>query len=107
MDILPPHRETAFTTGNTLTVALIVRGLERALELGARALGESNVLIVGASGDVGFRLRPLSRAEGGGDCCSCAETRIACIGLLSEFSGLRIPVEADTDLLNLARRPTL
>jgi predicted amino acid dehydrogenase len=53
MDILPQHPETAFTTGNTLTVALIVRGLERALELGGRALGESNVLVVGASGDGG------------------------------------------------------
>ncbi len=32
-DLLPSHPETAFTTGNTLTVALIVRGVERALEI--------------------------------------------------------------------------
>jgi fatty aldehyde-generating acyl-ACP reductase len=52
-DLLPAHPETAFTTGNTLTVALIVRGVERALELAGRDLRESNLLIVGASGDVG------------------------------------------------------
>jgi predicted amino acid dehydrogenase len=52
-DLLPSHPGTAFTTGNTLTVALIVKGVERALALAGRGLGEANVLIVGASGDVG------------------------------------------------------
>src|SRR5580704_5974015 len=42
-DLLPSHPETAFTTGNTLTVALIIRGVERALELAGRALSESNI----------------------------------------------------------------
>ena len=52
-DLLPCHPETAFTTGNTLTVALIVKGVERAFSLAGRDLSEANLLIVGASGDVG------------------------------------------------------
>jgi fatty aldehyde-generating acyl-ACP reductase len=53
MDILSAHSETPFTTGNTLTVALIVKGVERALALAGRNLRESSVLVIGASGDVG------------------------------------------------------
>ena len=52
-NLLPSHPDTAFTTGNTLTVALIVNGVERALELAGRDIAESNILIIGASGDVG------------------------------------------------------
>lgn len=44
---------TQFTTGNTMTVALIVRGIERALTIAGRSLEESTVLIIGATGDVG------------------------------------------------------
>src|SRR5580658_3300851 len=52
-ELLPSHPETAFTTGNTLTVALIVKSVERALYLAGRDIGQSSVLIIGASGDVG------------------------------------------------------
>ncbi len=101
MDILPHHPETAFTTGNTLTVALIVRGLERALDLGGRELGESNVLIVGASGDVGSGcarcLAPRARRL-----LLCARNPDRLQRFASEFSNLRSPVEADTDLMKLA-----
>ena len=41
------------TTGNTLTAALIVRGVERALALLGRHLREERVLVIGATGDVG------------------------------------------------------
>jgi fatty aldehyde-generating acyl-ACP reductase len=44
---------TRFTTGNTMTVALIVRGIERALAIAGRSLETSKVLIIGATGDVG------------------------------------------------------
>lgn len=44
---------TRFTTGNTMTVALIVRGIERAAALAKIALGDASLLIVGATGDVG------------------------------------------------------
>jgi len=43
----------ALTTGNTLTAALIVRGVERAVGLLGRRLDAENLLIIGATGDVG------------------------------------------------------
>jgi fatty aldehyde-generating acyl-ACP reductase len=50
---LPERRGTAFTTGNTLTVAFIVQGIKKMCVLEGRDLGESTLLIVGATGDVG------------------------------------------------------
>lgn len=44
---------TRFTTGNTMTVALIMRGVERAAALAGRDLAQSAVLVIGATGDVG------------------------------------------------------
>jgi fatty aldehyde-generating acyl-ACP reductase len=52
-DQLPERRDTAFTTGNTLTVAFIVQGVRRMCALEGRNLRRSTLLIVGASGDVG------------------------------------------------------
>ncbi len=50
---LPSGAETAFTTGNTLTVSFIVRGLMRMCALERRDLTDATVLIIGATGDVG------------------------------------------------------
>ena len=52
-DLLPAKCETVFTTGNTLTVALIVQGIERMCALQGRDMSRATVLIVGATGDVG------------------------------------------------------
>lgn len=52
-DQLPPGHDTVFTTGNTLTVAFIVRGLEKMCALQGRDLRRSTLLVVGATGDVG------------------------------------------------------
>jgi fatty aldehyde-generating acyl-ACP reductase len=52
-DQLPPGHDTVFTTGNTLTVAFIVQGLERMCALQGRNLRQSTLLVVGATGDVG------------------------------------------------------
>ena len=43
----------AVTTGNSLTAALIVEGVKRALFLLGRSMEDERVLIIGASGDVG------------------------------------------------------
>lgn len=101
MDILPPHPRTAFTTGNTLTVALIVRGIERALERAGRELRDANVLIVGASGDVGSGCARCL-APRAGKLLLCARNPGRLQRFAAEFSGLRNGVEADTDLKNLA-----
>lgn len=43
-----------FTTGNTLTAAFIVKGVEKAITQYGINLQESNILIVGATGDIGM-----------------------------------------------------
>lgn len=52
VELLPQDCGTVFTTGNTLTVAYIVRGLEQAALLSGRSLADLTLLIVGATGDV-------------------------------------------------------
>jgi predicted amino acid dehydrogenase len=52
-DLLPHRDDTAFTTGNTLTVAFIVEGIQKMCALEGRCLSRSTLLIVGATGDVG------------------------------------------------------
>lgn len=46
--------ETKFTTGNTLTAAYIVKGIEKAATGKHIKLHDSNILIVGATGDIGM-----------------------------------------------------
>jgi len=52
-DQLPERRGTVFTTGNTLTVAFVVQGLQKMCALENRNIRKSTLLIVGATGDVG------------------------------------------------------
>jgi predicted amino acid dehydrogenase len=53
VDLLPSHDEVAFTTGNSLTVAYVVKAVEQASALAGRALSSQRILILGATGDVG------------------------------------------------------
>jgi fatty aldehyde-generating acyl-ACP reductase len=52
-DQLPDRHDTAFTTGNTLTVGFIVQGIKKMCALEGRNIRRSTLLIVGATGDVG------------------------------------------------------
>jgi predicted amino acid dehydrogenase len=52
-DQLPERHDTAFTTGNTLTVSFIVQGIKKMCALEGRNIRRSTLLIVGATGDVG------------------------------------------------------
>ena len=52
-DQLPDRHDTVFTTGNTLTVAFIVKGIQKMCALENRNIRKSTLLIVGATGDVG------------------------------------------------------
>ena len=52
-DHLPERHDTVFTTGNTLTVAIIVQAIKKMCALEGRDLRKSTLLIVGATGDVG------------------------------------------------------
>jgi len=49
-----PNRGSKFTTGNTLTAAYIVKGIEKAAIRQDINLRESAILIVGATGDIGM-----------------------------------------------------
>lgn len=52
-DQLPERRDTAFTTGNTLTVGFVVQGIKKMCALQGRNIQRSTLLIVGATGDLG------------------------------------------------------
>jgi fatty aldehyde-generating acyl-ACP reductase len=46
--------ETKFTTGNSLTAAFIVKGLEKAAAQIRMPISESSILVIGATGDIGL-----------------------------------------------------
>jgi fatty aldehyde-generating acyl-ACP reductase len=56
LQLLPHDQEARFTTGNTLTAALIARGVEDACRLLNRDLAQSTLLVIGATGDIGTAL---------------------------------------------------
>lgn len=51
--LLPEGLSVKLTTGNTLTAAFITQGVEKALGLLGRKISECNILILGATGDIG------------------------------------------------------
>ncbi len=100
LNLLPLDKGTAFTTGNTLTVAFIVRGIEKAAALARRDLRQASLLIIGATGDVGS------------GCARCLGPRVKRLllsarnqarlqQLASELRslGIQVDVGADTDRL--------
>jgi predicted amino acid dehydrogenase len=105
-NLLPPDPGSAFTTGNTLAVALIVRGIERAVACADRDLRETDILIVGASGDVGSG---CARCLGprAGRLLLCARNPERLRGLWSELREIGADVEMDTDLRRLTPRAHL
>jgi fatty aldehyde-generating acyl-ACP reductase len=52
-DQLPARQDTAFTTGNALTVGFIVQGIRKMCAAEGKDLCRATLLIVGATGDVG------------------------------------------------------
>ncbi|PSR14073.1 MAG: hypothetical protein DA408_15680 [Bacteroidetes bacterium] len=53
IDLLPSRQGTPFTTGNTMTAALVVKGVEQACALHNISLSECNLLVIGSTGDIG------------------------------------------------------
>jgi len=95
-DLLPEKHDTVFTTGNTLTVAFIVRGIKKMCALEGRDLRRSTLLIVGATGDVGSGcarcLAPLVKRV-----LLCARNVERLRRLASEFEFKGVEVEIATD----------
>jgi predicted amino acid dehydrogenase len=50
---LNENSTTKFTTGNTLTAAFIVKGIEKACLRFGKKLSDQNILVIGATGDIG------------------------------------------------------
>jgi len=96
-DQLPERRDTAFTTGNTLTVGFIVQGIKKMCALEGRNLQRSTLLIVGATGDVGSGcarcLAPLVRRV-----LLSARNGERLRKLAAEFEADGVEVEIATDL---------
>jgi predicted amino acid dehydrogenase len=106
LDLLPQHTGTAFTTGNTLTVAFIVQGVERAVELAGRDFHDASLLIVGATGDVGSGCaRSLARRVKRLLLCARNSDRLE--RLAGELASLGSEVKASTDLHALAANADL
>jgi fatty aldehyde-generating acyl-ACP reductase len=100
-DQLPPGHETVFTTGNTLTVAFIVQGIEKMCARQGRDLRQSTLLVVGATGDVGS------------GCVRCLSAKVKRVllsarnaerlrRLAAELEAAGVDVETATDLEQLS-----
>src|SRR6266705_4917504 len=96
-DQLPERHDTVFTTGNTLTVAFIVQGIQKMCALEGRNLRRSTLLVVGATGDVGS------------GCVRCLATKVRRVllcarnaerlrRLAAELEAAGVEVEIGTDL---------
>ena len=96
-DQLPERHDTAFTTGNTLTVAFIVQGIKKMCALEGRNIRRSTLLIVGATGDVGSGcarcLAPFAKRV-----LLCARNAERLRRLAAELQVEGIQVEVATDL---------
>jgi len=96
-DLLPEKHDTVFTTGNTLTVAFIVRGIKKMCALEGRDLRGSTLLIVGATGDVGSGcarcLAPLVRRV---QLCARNMERLRRLAAEFEFEGIEVEIATDT-----------
>jgi fatty aldehyde-generating acyl-ACP reductase len=103
VDLLPRHPATSFTTGNSLTVALMIQGMERAAELAGRCFRDATLLIIGASGDVG---------SGCARCLTsrfkrlllCARNAERLQKLADELKGSAAAIEVGTDFHQFAAR---
>jgi fatty aldehyde-generating acyl-ACP reductase len=105
-DQLPPRQRTVFTTGNTLTVAFIVQGIETMCALQGRDLRRSTLLVVGATGDVGS------------GCVRCLATKVKRVllyarnaerlrRLAAELESEGVEVEIGTDLEQFSEKADL
>jgi predicted amino acid dehydrogenase len=87
---------TKFTTGNTLTAAYIVKGIEKAARLRGIDLSRSALLVIGATGDIGMACVNYFKTK----CKSlllCARNRQRLNDLAGELKVEKIDVRLSTD----------
>jgi predicted amino acid dehydrogenase len=101
-DQLPARQGTAFTTGNTLTVGFIVRGIRQMCAREGRDLARMTLLIVGATGDVGSGCaRCLAYSVSGIQLNARNEDRLN--KLAAELGAGGVEVETAIDLARFSR----
>lgn len=89
--------DTVFTTGNTLTAAFIAESIERAVAARGRALAELNLLVIGATGDIGQAIvRWFSGRAGSLLLCARNRRRLGALEAALQAEGHA--ATADTDL---------
>jgi predicted amino acid dehydrogenase len=103
-DMIPDRGASVFTTGNSLTVAFIVRGIRTMCAQEGRDLRTAIVLIVGATGDVGSGcarcLAPLA-----GSMILCARNLERLRRLQEELVTQGVQVDVAASILELPARP--
>src|SRR5205085_8190365 len=105
-DQLPTGHNTAFTTGNTLTVAFIVQGIEKMCARQGRNLRQSTLLVVGATGDVGSGcVRCLAGKVRRVQLCARNADRLR--RLAAELAASGIDTEIGTDLAQFSEQADL
>src|SRR6266851_2398136 len=95
-DQLPDRHDTVFTTGNTLTVAFIVKGIQKMCALENRNIRKSTLLIVGATGDVGSGCaRCLAPSVKRMLLCARNVERLRRLATELEADGVQVEIETD------------
>ncbi len=84
--------DTKFTTGNTLTASYIVKGVEKAAEQHGINLSNANVMIVGATGDIGMACTHYLK-DNAGKLLLCARNKSRLEKLATELINENISVE--------------
>jgi fatty aldehyde-generating acyl-ACP reductase len=99
-DMIPLRGNTAFTTGNSLTVAFIISGIKKMCAMDHRELSTATVLIVGATGDVGSGCaRCLAPLVGRMILCARNMGRLRRLQRELETQGVQVDVAASIDEL--------
>ena len=91
---------TKFTTGNTLTASYIVKGVEKASAQHNIDLQKANVLILGATGDIGMACTQYFKHKAG-KLLLCARNRSRLEKFAVELMNENVPVEYSTSIEQL------
>lgn len=99
MNDFPPG-ESAFTTGNTLTAAYITKGIEKAAEAQGINIAGANLLIIGATGDIGMACTHYFKHTVKG-LLLCARNQHRLQKLAQQLAGENLPVKFAVNLPEL------
>jgi fatty aldehyde-generating acyl-ACP reductase len=91
---------TKFSTGNSLTAAFIVKGIEKACARFNKKLQDQQLLVIGATGDIGSACVEYFSGKVKKSLL-CARQEITLLKMKSELEKKGLPVSASTDITTL------